>query len=94
MATPGPVSFKGLRYVFLFIFKEGDYIHLIKLKIWIKMARNARRFIARERDLRSEFKNQLNKNNVRFARITDKSVNFVLCQFQNKNSFCNKKAFQ
>ena len=36
--------------------------------------------------MRSEFKNKLNKNKVQFARIRDKNVNFVLCQFQNRNS--------
>ena len=31
---------------------------------------------------RSEFKNELNENKVQFARIRDKNVNFILCQFQ------------
>ena len=31
---------------------------------------------------RSEFENELNENKVQFARIRDKNVNFVLCQFQ------------
>ena len=31
---------------------------------------------------RSQFENKLNENKVQFARIRDKNVNFVLCQFQ------------
>ena len=35
---------------------------------------------------RSEIVNELNENKVQFARIMDKNLNFVLCQFQNRNS--------
>ena len=35
---------------------------------------------------RSEFENELNENKVQFAIVRDKNVNFVLCQFQNRNS--------
>ena len=35
---------------------------------------------------RSEFENELDENNVQFVRIRDKYVNFILCQFQNRNS--------
>ena len=31
--------------------------------------------------MRSEFENQLNRNKVQFARIRDKKVNVVQCQF-------------
>ena len=31
---------------------------------------------------RSEFENELDENKVQFARIRDKHINFVLCQFQ------------
>ena len=36
---------------------------------------------------RSEFENELRENKVQFARIRDKNVNFVLCQFQNRTLF-------
>ena len=32
-----------------------------------------------------ELENELNENKVQFARIRDKDVDFVLCQFQNRN---------
>ena len=45
------------------------------------------RFVEK-RDLRtrSEFENELDENKVQFRRIRDKNVNFVLFQFQNRNS--------
>ena len=44
---------------------------------------------------RSKFENELNENKVQFVRIRDKNVNFVLCQFQNRNSkhsFCKYRS--
>ena len=35
---------------------------------------------------RSEIEDELNENKVQFAIVRDKNVNFVLCQFQNRNS--------
>ena len=42
---------------------------------------------------RSEFENELNENKVQFARIRDKNVNFILCQFQRFVLYLQKEYF-
>ena len=42
----------------------------------------------------SDFKNELNENKVQVARIRDKNVNFILCQFQRFMLYLQKECFQ
>ena len=44
--------------------------------------------------MRSEFNNELDDNNAQFARIRDKNVNFVLCQFQSLVLYLQKECFE
>ena len=43
---------------------------------------------------RFEFENKLDENNVQFARIRDKNVNFVLCQFQRFVIYLQKRVLR
>ena len=43
--------------------------------------------------MRSEFENKLDDNNVQFARIRDKNINFVLCEFHRFVLYVQKECF-